>query len=57
MRIAGESDFVPAHRPRVEKQEPARQRFAHARSELTLAGMTRNTEAVYRKLLARASSQ
>lgn len=31
--------------------------FAHARSELTLAGMTRNTEAVYRKLLARASSQ
>ncbi len=27
--------------------------FAHARSELTLAGMTRNTEAVYRKLLAR----
>lgn len=27
--------------------------FAHARQELTLAGMTRNTEAVYRRLLAR----
>lgn len=30
--------------------------FAHARSELTLAGMTRNTEAVYRKVLAQAAA-
>lgn len=30
--------------------------FAHARSELTLAGMTRNTETVYRTLLARGDS-
>ncbi len=29
--------------------------IAHARSELTLAGMTRNTEAVYRRLLGRAA--
>ena len=30
--------------------------FAHARRELTLAGMTRNTEAVYRKVLAQTAA-